>query len=161
MEEPDIPPITSTRYVDESDPDIIYQSTSTANSKKADDVVTIGVHDLVLNDRCNVFDDDDYEKVFVSVEFLNYQEELETPLSLIKGEPNKKLSFNFQKGLHIDFSRNKNPNLISFFSFLQSDCLVRDQKAKQDLAEFVGPSSSGEYVYRSLGLLRLLIFFVY
>ena len=101
------------RYVDDSDPDIIYHSTSTANSRKADDVVTIGVHDLVLNGRCAVFDDENYEKVFVSVEFLNYQEELETPLSLIKGEPYKKLSFNFQKGLHTNFSP-KNTTFVFF-----------------------------------------------
>jgi hypothetical protein len=93
------PPITSTRYVDESDPDIVYHSSMSAHSKKQDDVVTIGVHDLVLNDKCSVFDDENCEKVFVSVEFLNYpMEELETPLSLVKGEPNKKYSFNFQKG---------------------------------------------------------------
>lgn len=102
LDDAEIPPITSKPYVDESDPDIIYQSTSTTNSKKADDVVTIGVHELVLNEQCSVFDNDDCETVFVSVEFLNYQAELETPLSLIKGEPNKKLSFNFQKGFHID-----------------------------------------------------------
>jgi len=70
------------------------------HAKKQDDIVTIGVHELVLNEKCSVFDDDNCEKVFVSVEFLNYApEELETPLSLVKGEPNKKYSFNFQKGL--------------------------------------------------------------
>lgn len=138
MDEADNIPIASKPYVDESDPDIIYQSTSTSNSKKADDVVTIGVHDLVLNDQCPVFDNDDCEKVFVSVEFLKYQEELETPLSLIKGEPNKKLSFNFQKGLSYSFCLEE----LSFS--LKLDCPIRDQTVKQELAEFVGPNSSGE-----------------
>lgn len=87
------------RYVDDSDPDIIYHGSTPSTTKKKDDVVTIGVHDLVLNDKCSVFEDENCEKVFVSVEFLNYPpEELETPLSLVKGEPNKKYSFNFQKG---------------------------------------------------------------
>jgi len=96
----EIPPVTSTRYVDESDPDIIYQRATPVNTKKRDDVVTIGVHTLVLNEKCSVFDDDNCEKVFVGVEFLDYPpEELETPYALVKGEPNTKYSFNFQKSL--------------------------------------------------------------
>jgi len=99
FDEADNPPITSTRYFVESDPYIIYHSSMPANTKKADDVVTIGVHELVLNEKCSVFDDENCEKVFVSVEFLNYPpEELETPLSLAIGEPNQNYSFNFQKG---------------------------------------------------------------
>ena len=120
------PPV-SMRYVDDSDPDIVYHSSMPANAKKADDVVTIGVHDLTLNERCAVFEDDDCEKVFVSVEFLDYPaEELETPLSLVKGEPNKKYSFNFQK-----------------------ECPIRDQGKKQQLADLVGPQKSGEYAIES------------
>jgi hypothetical protein len=112
------------RYVDESDPDIVYHGSAPSNTKKADDVVTIGVHELVLNEKCPVFENDDCEKVFVSVEFLDYPpEQLETPLSLVKGEPNKKYSFNFQK-----------------------ECPIRDPAKKQQLAELVGPQSSGEYV---------------
>lgn len=112
------------RYVDDSDPDIVYHGSTPSTTKKKDDIVTIGVQDLVLNEKCSVFNDDECEKVFVSVEFLNYPpEELETPLSLAKGEPNKKYSFNFQKQFPI-----------------------RDQQKKQQLAEFVAPQSSGEYV---------------
>ncbi|CAF1517290.1 unnamed protein product, partial [Rotaria sordida] len=82
---------------------------------------TIGVHDLVLNDKCSVFDNDNCEKVFVSVEFLDYpQEALETPYALVKGEPNTKYSFNFQT----DFS-------------------VRDQSKKHQLSELIGTQSSG------------------
>jgi hypothetical protein len=70
-----------------------------SSNRKRDDIVTIGVHDLVLNERCTVFDDDNCEKVFVSVEFLDYPaQDLETPLALPKVEPNTKYSFNFQKG---------------------------------------------------------------
>jgi hypothetical protein len=70
-----------------------------AHTKKQDDVVTIGVHELELNEKCSVFGDETCDKVFVSVEFLNYPaEELETPVSLAIGEPNQKYSFNFQKG---------------------------------------------------------------
>lgn len=88
------------RYVDDSDPDIVYQNNTTPTNKRGDDVVTIGVHDLVLNENCSVFDKNECEKVFVSVEFLDYPaEELETPYALPKGEPNTKYSFNFQKGL--------------------------------------------------------------
>ncbi|UJR37682.1 hypothetical protein I4U23_030377 [Adineta vaga] len=114
-------PITSTRVVDESDPDIIYQSTASANSNKQEDVVTIGVNDLVLNENCPIFDDDNCEKVFVSVEFLDYEKELETPYSLVKGEPNTKYSFGFQEV-----------------------CAINVPQKRQQLAELVGPGSSGE-----------------
>lgn len=64
--------------------------------------MTIGVHKLSLNDRCPVFDDDEHEKVFVSVEFLDFPpEELETPYALPKGVPNSNYSFNFQKSSSI------------------------------------------------------------
>ncbi|CAF0822799.1 unnamed protein product [Rotaria sordida] len=120
---------TSTRYVDESDPDIIYQTSTPKNTKKENDVVTIGVHDLVLNDKCSVFDNDNCEKVFVSVEFLDYpQEALETPYALVKGEPNTKYSFNFQT----DFS-------------------VRDQSKKHQLSELIGTQSSGEIKFVVVG----------
>ena len=93
------------RYVDDSDPDIVYQNNTTPTNRKGDDVVTIGVHDLVLNKNCSVFDKNECEKVFVSVEFLDYPaEELETPYALPKGEPNTKYSFNFQKGLSFFFT---------------------------------------------------------
>jgi hypothetical protein len=116
--------MASYRYVDESDPDIGYQSSMPSSTKKADDVVTIGVHELVLNEKCPVFYDDNFEKVFVSVDFLDYPvEELETPLSLLKGKPNKKYSFNFQK-----------------------EFPIRNPGKKQQLADLVGPQSSGEYV---------------
>ncbi len=99
--------------------------------------MTIGVHDLVLNEKCSVFADETCEKVFVSVEFLNYPpEELETPLSLIKGEPNKKYSFNFQK-----------------------DCPIRDQEKKQQLANLVAPQSSGEYVIHYPSNTNILLFY--
>ncbi|CAF1185735.1 unnamed protein product [Adineta ricciae] len=114
-------PTKSTRYVDESDPDIIYRSTTSANSTKQDDVVTIGVHHLVLNENCSIFDDDQRDKVFVSVEFSNDREALDTPLSLIKGEPNSKYNFGFQTGYSI-----------------------RDKKKRQQLAELVGPQTSGD-----------------
>ena len=79
---------------------LIYHSTTSTNPKKRDDIVTIGVHDLVLNENCSVFDDENCEKVFVGVEFLDYPaEQLETPYALVKGEPNTKYSFNFQTGL--------------------------------------------------------------
>ena len=95
-------PISSMRYVDESDPDIIYQNSMRSTDKHQEDTVTIGVHELVLNENCPVFEDDNCEKVFVGVEFLDYPaEELETPYALPKGEPNTKYSFNFQKGLSI------------------------------------------------------------
>ncbi|CAF3549757.1 unnamed protein product [Adineta steineri] len=114
-------PVTSTRYVDESDPDIVYHSTTPISTKKREDVVTIGIHDLVLNANCPVFEDENCEKVFVSVEFLDYPpQELETPYALGKGEPNTKYSFNFQK-----------------------NCPITGQQ-KQQLAELVGPQSSGE-----------------
>ncbi|CAF3169233.1 unnamed protein product [Rotaria socialis] len=118
----DNPPIPTTRYVDESDPDIVYQGSTPINSKKLDDTVTIGVHELVLNDKCSVFADDNCEKVFVSVEFLNYPaEDLETPYALPKGEPKQRHSFNFQ-----------------------TDCSVRDQAKKKLLTDFIGPQSDGE-----------------
>jgi hypothetical protein len=127
-----IPQITSTPSTT-----IIYPRSRQANTKKQDDVVTIGVHDLVLNEKCPVFDDENSEKIFVSVEFLNYPaEELETPLSLVKGKPNKKYSFNFQK-----------------------DLPMRDQKKKQQLAELVGPQSSGEYVIRYTSNNDILLFY--
>ncbi|CAF1261553.1 unnamed protein product [Rotaria sp. Silwood1] len=116
------PSNATTPYVDDSEPDIIYQPSMSRNTKKGDDVVTIGVHDLILTDRCSVFDDENCEKVFVSVEFLDYPaEDLETPYALVKGTPNTKYSFNFQ-----------------------TDCSVRDQSKKQQLAELVEPKSSGE-----------------
>ncbi|CAF2968203.1 unnamed protein product [Rotaria sp. Silwood2] len=116
------PSVAATPYVDDSEPDIVYQTSISRNPKKGDDIVTIGVHDLVLNNRCSVFDDDNCEKVFVSVEFLDYPAEaLETPYALVKGEPNTKYSFNFQ-----------------------TDCLIRDQSKKKQLAELVEPKSSGE-----------------
>jgi hypothetical protein len=137
----EIPPVTSTRYVDESDPDIVYHRTTPVNTKKRDDVVTIGVHTLVLNENCSVFDDENCEKVFVGVEFLDYPpEELETPYALVKGEPNTKYSFNFQTS-SINF-------MIYFYKkqkipFFQ-DCSIHDQQKKQQLLELIGPQSSGE-----------------
>jgi len=114
-----------------------------AHSKKQDDVVTIGVHDLVLNDKCSVFDDENCEKVYVSVEFLNYPpEDLETPLSLVKGEPNKNYSFNFQKG----FFRRIFLIFFLIHFFFSKDFPIHDQEKKQQLAQLVGPQSSGEYV---------------
>ncbi|CAF0993231.1 unnamed protein product [Didymodactylos carnosus] len=66
---------------------------------KQEDRVTLGVHDLVLYDHCSIFDDNDYEKIYVSIEFLNYpSEELETPYSLPKEVPYTTYTFNFQKG---------------------------------------------------------------
>ena len=56
-------------------------------------------------------------KVFVNVKFLNYpSEELETPLSLVKREPNKKYSFNFQRGF----------NFILFYLMDSIDLLISD-----------------------------------
>ena len=82
-------------YVDDSEPDIVYEGAQKNNG----DIVTIGVHELDLNERCSVFADDDREKVFVSVEFLDFPlEALETPYALPKGTPNTKYSFNFQQG---------------------------------------------------------------
>ncbi|CAF4197807.1 unnamed protein product, partial [Rotaria sordida] len=116
------PTNATTRYVDNSESDIVYQISMSKSTKKGDDVVTIGVHELVLNEKCPVFDDDNCEKVFVSVEFLDYPAEyLETPYALVKGEPNTKYSFDFQ-----------------------TECSVRDQPKKQQLAELVEPRSSGE-----------------
>ncbi|CAF1212430.1 unnamed protein product [Adineta steineri] len=57
----------STRYNDKSDPDIVSQSATPISTKKREDVVTIGIHDLVLNANCPVFEDENCEKVFVSV----------------------------------------------------------------------------------------------
>lgn len=94
-------PATTMRYVDESDPDIIYPQSMPTTTKRPDDIVTIGVHDLTLNENCPVFTDDNCEKVFVSVEFLDYTgENLETPYALVKGEPNVKHSFNFQTSIN-------------------------------------------------------------
>lgn len=61
----------------------------------------------------------------MSVELLHYPpEDLETPVSLMKGEPNQKYSFNFQQ-----------------------DYPVNNPARKQQLSNLVGPQSSGEYVF--------------
>ena len=139
------------RYVDESDPDIVYQNLRSRRAEKREDIITLGVHELSLNENCSVFDNNDCEKVFVSVDFLDYPpEELETPYSLDKGEPNTKYSFNFQKGL-IDLLL----LLLLFYllaitnEFLFLDFSVRDPQKKTQLAQLVEPNSTGEYVYRT------------
>ncbi|CAF1246828.1 unnamed protein product, partial [Didymodactylos carnosus] len=96
--------------------------------KRLRDNVTIGVHELVLNDRCPIFHDANCEKVFISVEFLNYTEELETPCSLQKCDPNVKYSFNFQK-----------------------DCPINDKEQRQHLADLMGPDSSGDIKFVVIG----------
>jgi hypothetical protein len=111
-------------------------------TKKRDDIVTIGVHDLVLNEDCPVFDDDKCEKVFVSVEFLDYKaEDLETPYALDKGEPNTKYSFNFQTGL-----KNFIYVIFIYINFLFKGCPVGDPQKQQKLADLIAPGSSGESV---------------
>jgi hypothetical protein len=94
------------RQVEESDQDIVYNGTAAARTRRSADAVTIGVHELTLNEKCSIFEDDRCEKVFVSVEFLNYPaDQLETPYALPKGEPNTKYSFNFQTGESIGIGR--------------------------------------------------------
>ena len=61
--------------------------------------VTLALHDLMLYDNCSIYDDDDYQKIFISINFLNYpSEELETPKALPKKQPFTMYSFDFQKG---------------------------------------------------------------
>ncbi|CAF0928068.1 unnamed protein product, partial [Didymodactylos carnosus] len=115
-----------TTMPDESDPDIIYQTSISRQPNTKRDNVTIGVHELVLNDKCPIFDDENCEKVFVSVEFLNYTEELETPYSLQKRDPNVKYSFNFQKG-------------------------IRHKEQRQHLADLIGPGASGDIKFVVVG----------
>lgn len=139
----DTPAVTSTPYVDESDPDIVYRGTTSASSTKRDDVVTIGVRDLVLNNRCPIFDNDDAEKVFVSVNFLDFPlHELETPYSLAKDKPNTTYNFGFQKGTFILLSLSRAHDE----RHARAEYPVGDPDKQQQLAALVGPQSSGEYV---------------
>ena len=135
-------PVITTPYVDESESDIVYQASIAANAKRRGDIVTIGIHDLVLNEKCSVFDDENCENVFVSVDgFLGFPPEvLETPNSLYKGEPNQKYSFNFQNGIR-NFTIYSSRDMFSLFP---EDYPISNREKKQQLAELVGPNSSGE-----------------
>ena len=109
------------------------------------DRATIGVHDLVLNKTCSVFNNNNYEKIFVSIEFLNSPlKEIETPFSLPKEKPYTKYRFNFVKGNTGICLFTK--TCSAFFLFNQKDYWMHDPEQKHQLTELVGPHSSGEYV---------------
>jgi hypothetical protein len=132
---------TSARCNDKSDRDLIHQRLRTPPTINEDkNKVTICVHDLTLNKHCLIFNDNNYEKIFVSVEFLNYPiKELETPCSLPKDKPYTKYAFNFIKG-YIGIC------LFTGILFVLKDCWIHDPEQKHQLVELVGPHSSGEYV---------------
>ncbi|XP_077868086.1 protein fantom-like [Saccoglossus kowalevskii] len=79
-----------------------------ASSTGNDNVVTVAVFSLMLDEESDVMQDDKIQRLYVEYRFLGVDPaELETPFSLPKPKPNQRISYNFKKNFHVDIDNNK------------------------------------------------------
>ncbi|XP_077993112.1 protein fantom-like [Glandiceps talaboti] len=73
-----------------------------------ENVVTVTIFSLVLDEDSSVMQDNKIERLYVEYRFLGVEpQELETPFSLPKPKQNQAIYFNFKKLFHIDPDNNK------------------------------------------------------